>query len=180
MRSNNSLPLSATDMFSGGTETGRVDEDGGATSAAAAAAAAVSSTASSGFTSSMTISISSSSSFFADAAPPQINRRQIDKGYSTHRVTWRHRTSLRSRCDRIVLYAFRNQNSLSTNRPSFAAANHVVTLTRVTNERVGNWVDLLQVSSVHVLQDYRGPGPDVRALGHRPRLRQAARLKPLQ
>ena len=86
MRSNNSLPLSATDMFSGGTETGRVDEDGGATSAAAAAAAAaVSSTASSGFTSSMTISISSSSSFFADAAPPQINRRQIDKGYSTQR-----------------------------------------------------------------------------------------------
>jgi len=32
--------------------------------------------------------------------------------------------------------------------PSFAAANHVVTLTRVTNERVVNWVDVLQVSSV--------------------------------
>jgi len=41
----------------------------------------------------------------------------------------------------------------STDRPSFAAANQVVTLTRVTNERVAscNCVNLLQVSSVHVL-----------------------------
>jgi len=39
---------------------------------------------------------------------------------------------------------------LSTNRPSFVAANQVATLTRVTNKRVlsCNWVDLLQVSLV--------------------------------
>jgi len=36
---------------------------------------------------------------------------------------------------------------MSTSRPSFAAANQVVTLTRVTTERVVNWVDSLQVSS---------------------------------
>jgi len=32
--------------------------------------------------------------------------------------------------------AYRVQNPPSTGRPSFTAANHVVTLTRVTNERV--------------------------------------------
>ena len=43
-------------------------------------------------------------------------------------------------------------NSLSTNRPSFAAANQVVTLTRVTNERVVLLGRLAagQFSSVHV------------------------------
>jgi len=33
-------------------------------------------------------------------------------------------------------------------RPSFSAANQVVTLTRVTNDASCNWVNLLQVSSV--------------------------------
>ena len=42
------------------------------------------------------------------------------------------------------------QNLLSTNRPSFAAASQAM-LTRVTNNASCNWVDLLQVSSVHVL-----------------------------
>jgi len=36
------------------------------------------------------------------------------------------------------------QNSPSTDRPSFAAINQVVTITRVNNERAYNWVDLLQ------------------------------------
>jgi len=40
------------------------------------------------------------------------------------------------------------QNWLSTNRPSFAVASQVVTLARLTNERVvyklSGWVDLLQ------------------------------------
>jgi len=39
-----------------------------------------------------------------------------------------------------------------TNRPSFAAANQVVKLTRVTNERVVQWVDLLQASSVQFMR----------------------------
>jgi len=44
-------------------------------------------------------------------------------------------------------------NSLSTNRPSFAAANQVVTPTRVTNERVAKLGRLVadQFSSVRVL-----------------------------
>jgi len=36
----------------------------------------------------------------------------------------------------MELYAHRVQNSVRIKRPIFAAANHVVTLTRVTNERV--------------------------------------------
>jgi len=47
---------------------------------------------------------------------------------------------------------------LSTDRPSFAAANHVVTLTRVTNERV---VMVVQFSSVHFVSFEKS---DVRAL----------------
>jgi len=40
------------------------------------------------------------------------------------------------------------QNSPSTYRPSFSAVNQVVTLTRVTSERVVMYLlDLLQVSS---------------------------------
>jgi len=41
------------------------------------------------------------------------------------------------------------QNCLSTYRSSFATGNQVVTLTRVTNEQNVNWVDLLQVTSLH-------------------------------
>jgi len=49
-------------------------------------------------------------------------------------------------------------NCVSSDRPSFAAANHVVTLTRVTNERV---VMVVQFSSVHFVSFEKS---DVRAL----------------
>ena len=53
----------------------------------------------------------------------------------------------------IPMRIFAAQELTETNRPSFAAANQVMTLTRVTNKRLvyRNWVDLLQVNSVHVL-----------------------------
>ena len=64
-----------------------------------------------------------------------------------------NRTELNSSLRTAALKYICVQNSSSTNRPSFAAANQVVTLTLVTETRRDascNCIDLLQVSSVQV------------------------------
>ena len=66
------------------------------------------------------------------------------------KLNWSSRTGVLNTCFPMTIS--RRTNWLNTKRPSFAAASLLVmTLTRVTNERVVKWVDLLQVSSVQFI-----------------------------
>jgi len=55
--------------------------------------------------------------------------QKLPKNASTARVTIKKMSAVKGLITCV-------QNSLSTNRPSFVAANQVTTLTRLTNERV--------------------------------------------
>ena len=77
-----------------------------------------------------------------DRGPHSYNIRSVRSTWTE--LNWSSRTPVWT----AALWNACVQNSPSTNRPSFAAVNPVVTLTRVTNKWRRNWVDSLQVSSV--------------------------------